>query len=231
VIFMNIAAARPLSPASSPPSPTEKPHLAPPKIIIFDLGGVLLDWDPRYLYRKIFSDEEKMTWFLTHVCMSSWNIEQDRGRDWPTAIASQTAIFPEWAEEIAAYRARWPEMVQGAHMESVAILAALKARHYPLYALTNFAADTLRLCDERFDFLAWFNGRIVSGEVGQLKPDLAIYQTLLTAYQLDPQECVFIDDNPINASAPSVLGMRGIHFTNAQNLRQSLKNLGVELEE
>lgn len=196
------------------------------KAVIFDLGGVLVDWNPDYLYRKLIPDPVARTYFLTQICAPAWNAEQDRGRGWYTAIAELVAQFPDHAELIRAYRARWPEMLGGAIADSVAVLDALKAQGFPVFALTNWARDTFKLAQEHLP-LDRFDGIVVSGEVGYMKPDPRIFKLLLNKYQLVADDCCFIDDARPNIDAALVLGFDCIHFQSPTQLRQELEQRGM----
>ncbi len=200
---------------------------APPvDTVVFDIGQVLLEWDPRHLYRTIFADPADMEWFLAEVCHPTWNLEQDRGRPWPEAEAEAISRHPAYATEIQAYRARWNEMVPRDIPGTVAILRALQRADIPLYAITNFAADTFKEAQRRFPYLAEFRGVIVSGEVGLLKPDPAIYNRLADTYDLDLRRCVFIDDSRPNVEAAQRLGMAAIHFTGPEDSSARLQEMG-----
>jgi 2-haloacid dehalogenase len=197
-------------------------------IVVFDLGGVLIDWNPRYLYRKLFDgDEAAMEHFLTNVCTSEWNQEQDAGRTFAAAASLLKAAHPEKAALIDAYGARFDEMMAGAIAGSVEILAELHGRGVTLYGLTNFSAETYPLALRRFEFLRWFRGVLVSGEVGLVKPDPRIYRLLLERFAIAPAEAVYIDDVARNAAAANALGIHGIHFTDPASLRRELSGLGL----
>jgi len=203
-------------------------HALPRSIVVFDLGGVLIDWNPRYLYRKLFAgDEAAMEHFLANVCTSEWNQEQDAGRTFAAAAALLKAEHPGKAALIDAYGARFDEMMAGPIDGSVEILAELHRRGVTLYGLTNFSAETYPLALRRFDFLRWFSGVLVSGEVGLIKPDPRIYRLLLERFAIAPAAAVYIDDVARNAAAASALGMHGIHFTDPASLRRELNGLGL----
>lgn len=195
--------------------------------VIFDLGGVLIDWNPRHLYRKLFGDEAEMERFLDTVCTPAWNAEQDAGRPIAVAVAELSARHPEHSALIEAFYARWPEMLAGAIEDSVAVLARLRALGVPLYALTNWSAETFPLARARFDFLGWFRGIVVSGEVGMKKPDPAIFRLCLERFALAPGDAVFIDDAPANVAAAEALGLTGLRFTSAAGLDRELRALGL----
>jgi 2-haloacid dehalogenase len=201
-----------------------------PHQVVFDIGRVLLEWDPRYLYRTIFSNPADMEDFLTRVLPPEWNLEQDRGRSWKNAEDIQIALFPDYAEEIRAFRARWRETVPHEIGGTVAILNRLKALGIPLYAITNFASDTLAEAKTIYPFLATsFIDMVVSGDERLLKPDPRIYQVLLTRQNLDATDCVFIDDSPANVSAAAALGFHALHFTSSEALAADLKRFGFDV--
>lgn len=194
------------------------------KTVIFDLGGVLIDWNPRYLYRKLLASEQDVEDFLTRICTHDWNEQQDAGRSFAEGIALLSEQHPEQRDLIAAYFERWTEMLGGALEESVEVLADLKARGVPLFALTNFSAETFPHARERFEFLQWFEGILVSGEEGLKKPDHRIFHLLAERYGLSLDAAAFIDDTAKNVKAAADLGLHGIHFTNARDLKRDLEN-------
>ena len=195
--------------------------------VIFDLGGVLIDWDPRHLYRKLFDDAAEMEQFLATVCTPAWNERQDAGRPIAEAVAALTAQWPDHADLIAAYYDRWIEMIAGPITETVEVLAGLKAHGVPLYALTNWSAETFPHVAHRYDFLGWFGDIVVSGREGMKKPDERIYRLLLDRNALNPREAVFIDDNAANVAAAAALGVHGLRFVSAAKLREDLALLGL----
>lgn len=195
--------------------------------VIFDLGGVLLDWNPRHLYRQLFADEAAMEEFLAAVCTSEWNRLQDAGRACAEGCALLKAEHPDKAELIDAYYARHLDMIAGPIQGSVAILAELRQRGTPLYFLSNYAAETYPLALEKYDFLSWFKGGIVSAHIGTLKPEPEIYQLLLDRFAIDPACAVFIDDIAANAEAARPFGIHPIHFTGVEALRAELVGLGL----
>ena len=192
------------------------------KAVVFDLGGVLIDWDPRYLYRKLLADEAAVEEFLATVCTPEWNAELDRGRPFAEGVAELVERHPEHAAAIAAYHERWPEMVAGDIPGTVEVLAELRAAGVPLYALTNWSAETFAITRGRFEFLEWFDGLLVSGEERVTKPDPAIFQLLLDRSGLDPTATVFVDDSEANVAAARRLGFDAIRFTGHEELRREL---------
>lgn len=198
--------------------------------VVFDLGGVLIDWDPRYLYRTLFADEVAMEDFLTTVTTPEWNRAQDAGRPWSEAVEELAARHPEKRELIEAYRGRWPEMLGGPIEPTVDILRDLRATAVRLYALSNWSAETFAIARPRYPFLEWFDGIVISGEEGVIKPDARIFQVLLERYDLRPEETAFIDDHAPNVDAAAALGMQALRFTDAETLRSELHSLGLLAE-
>lgn len=196
--------------------------------VVFDLGGVLIDWNPRHLYRKLFpGDEAGMEHFLANVCTSEWNVCQDAGRPFAEAYALLTADHPDKRHLIEAWGARFDEMMAGAIEDSVAILAELRARGTPLYALSNWSDETFPHAWKRFEFLHWFRHIVVSGRLKLIKPDPRIFRHLLESFQLEAQRTIFVDDARHNVEAAAALGMQAIHFTTPAALRASLEALRV----
>jgi 2-haloacid dehalogenase len=195
--------------------------------VIFDLGNVLIGWDPRRLYRQLIDDEAQMEWFLREVCNSEWNEQQDAGRSWTEATALLRAKFPEHAGLIDAYHLRWEETLVGAMEESVAVLAELRARGVRLLALTNWSQETFPIARQRFPFLQWFEGIVVSGEERLIKPDPRIYQRLLERHAVQPATALYIDDSARNVAAAEALGMQGWWFRDAAGLRARLVELNL----
>jgi 2-haloacid dehalogenase len=197
------------------------------RVVVFDLGGVLLEWNPRHLYRKLFGgDEAAMESFLANVCTVEWNERQDAGRSFADAVALLRPHHPDKVELIEAFGRRFGEMIPGAIEGTVDILAELVRRGVPRYALTNWSAETFAPQRPRFPFLSWFDGIVVSGDEGVIKPDPAIFRILLERYAIAPEEAVFIDDDPRNAAAAASLGIHGIHFRSPETLRRELEALG-----
>jgi len=198
------------------------------RIVVFDFGGVLLNWNPRHLYRKLFAgDEVAMESFLANVCTAAWNERQDAGRSFADGVAELLPRHPDKEALIAAFGQRFDEMIAGPIDGTVEILAELKRSGVPRYGLTNFSAETFRPQRQRFEFLSWFDGIVVSGEEGVIKPDPRIFRILLERYRIAPEETVFIDDSPANAAAATALGIHGIHFRSPEALRSELVSLGL----
>jgi 2-haloacid dehalogenase len=196
--------------------------------IIFDLGAVLIDWNPHHLYRKLIADDEQRQYFLDNICTSDWNEEQDAGRSLKEGTELLVSQHPEHEENIRAFYGRWDEMLAGPIQGTVDIFKALKeSGRYKIYALSNWSAETFEIAQRKFEFLNWFDGMVVSGLEKIRKPDPAFYNLLLTRYQVKPEEAVFIDDNYRNILAAESLGIKSIHFTSAEELSGALKKLSV----
>lgn len=196
--------------------------------IIFDLGGVLIDWNPRYVYRTIFKTEKEIDWFFENICTHDWNENQDAGYPIAKGTEELVAKHPEWENEIRAYYGRWTEMLGGPIQETVDIFRALKNNNnMKFYALTNWSAETFPVALERFDFLHWFDGRVVSGEEKTRKPFPEFYRRLLDRYNVNPAEAIFIDDNLRNVKAAEELGIESIRFTTASDLEKYLRTKNV----
>jgi 2-haloacid dehalogenase len=198
-------------------------------VVVFDIGRVLLDWDPRYLYRKIFSDEEEMERFLAEVCNQPWILELDRGVPFAEAVPAHIARHPHYAAEIRAFDARWLETLSGVIEGSIAILQSLQRQRVPNYAITNFSAEKFDETRAIFPFLDSFDGIVVSGREWLLKPDAAIYRLLLDRYGLAAQDCLFIDDALKNVDGAKAVGMHGHHFTSPAELANALRSHGFSV--
>lgn len=192
--------------------------------IIFDLGGVLVDWKPEYLYRKIFNgNEKKVQWFLNNVCTSAWNAEQDGGRTIEEAENVKISEFPEHEELIRLYYTQWHQMFSGSIEENVEIFKSLKASgNYKIYALTNWSAEKWDKALELFPFFQFFDGVVVSGQVKTRKPFPKIYNIIIDKYTIDPEKTIFIDDNEENIIAANALKFHGIHYKSPQQLLKEL---------
>lgn len=196
--------------------------------LIFDLGGVLIDWNPRYLYRSIFEDEQEMEAFLSEVCTPDWNEQQDAGRPAEEATRQKIAERPEYESAIRAYYGRWPEMLGGPIEGTVKLLQQLRARQqYRIYALTNWSHETWPVAWEQYDFLRWFEGILVSGQEKMKKPDPRIYQLLLERYAIQPGSALFIDDNLRNVEAAQKLGINALRFQSPETLGKTLQQMKI----
>lgn len=195
--------------------------------VVFDIGNVLIHWDPRALYRKIFDSEDEVSWFLSTVCPPEWNLEQDRGRSFADAVVEASARHPEHADAIAAYHHRWHETITHVIDGTVDILGELKAKGTPVYAITNWNQDKFRETQARFPFLSQFIDIVVSGDERLVKPDPAIYRMLLDRNGLDASRCIFIDDSLKNVAGAEAVGMKAHHFTSPEALRDRLVAEGL----
>ncbi len=198
--------------------------------IIFDLGGVLINWNPRHLYRKIFDSEEKIEWFLQEICTMDWNEQQDAGRPVADATALLVERFPKYTNEISAYYGRWTEMLNGSIAGTVEILTQFhEAQSHHLYALTNWSHETFPHAVQRFSFLQYFKGILVSGEEKMKKPDARIYNLLLNRYQINKETAIFIDDSARNVAAAEKIGISSIRFESPEQLKMELERRGVRI--
>jgi 2-haloacid dehalogenase len=198
------------------------------RAIIFDLGGVLIGWDPRLLYRKLFADDASIDRFFYEIDFHAWNLEQDRGRTFDEGVAELTAQFPHYAEYIRAYDERYPETLTGAMEPTVQVLSKLRQAGYPLYALSNWSTEKFEYARARFEFLNWFDTIIVSAHVKLVKPDPRIFELLLERTGRRADECVFIDDNETNVQTARALGFYAIRFESAPQLVTELRRLGID---
>lgn len=198
------------------------------KNIIFDFGGVVMDWDPRYFFKDHFNDDEKMEHFLKNIATVEWNAEQDRGRTLAEGTEIQVAKHPEWEKEIRAYYDNWTKMLRSDIPHNVEVLRKLEHSKYELFGLTNWSAETFPYALENYDFFKIFEGKIVvSGTEKLIKPDPAIWEVLLNRYQIKAEESVFIDDNAKNIEVAKSLGFICVHIQEDTDLKKELKDLGV----
>ena len=201
-----------------------------PTAVVFDLGGVLIDWNPRYLYRSMFDgDEAAMERFLAEIATQDWNAEQDAGRSWRDAVELLAREHPEHRDLIAAYDERWVEMLGGPIEGTVAVLDELRQAEIRLAALSNWSAEKFPIARSRYAFLGWFETIVVSGEVGLAKPDPRIFRHLLDVTGFTAASTVFIDDAPANVAVAADLGMIGIQFRDPASLRGDLRDLGLPI--
>jgi len=202
------------------------------KAVVFDFGGVLIDWDREYLYRQLIPNETERRWFLDNVCKMDWVVQQDGGQSTEEGTAELVALYPEHEALIRAFYARWHEMVAGVLEEGVALVDRLDAAGVPLFGLTNWSAETFPYAWERFDVLRRFREIMVSGRVGVIKPDPQIFALMRAEIEkhlpgVEPHELVFIDDNLKNAQAATALGWHGVHYTGALDTETKLRALNV----
>ena len=209
----------------------EKTQCTAPRVdaVVFDLGNVLIPFDPRWLFRKLLPDEASIDRFFAETGFSAWNTEMDAGLRFADGIAAHSQRFPHYRPLFEAFFERWSETVGEPIAESVEVLQALQKSGIRTYALTNFSAETYPLAVARFPFLADFDGAVVSGSEGVVKPDPAIYQRLVQRYSIDPARAVFIDDKLENVEAARRLGFHGIHFSDPALVRPALRALGLPL--
>ena len=195
--------------------------------IVFDIGGVLLHYDRELPFKHIIPDSEKRRWFLDTVCTSEWNIEQDRGRPWPEAETLLISKYPHYEAEIRAFRTHWHEMVPYEYPGTVPLMDALIGAGHDVTLLTNFASDTYREAEQRFEFLKRPRGVTVSGDIAEIKPSHAIYDHHVASFDLQPAAALFIDDSQKNVDGAIEAGWNAVLFTGADTLRADLKRLGV----
>ena len=196
------------------------------KNIVFDFGGVLMDWDPRYLFKKVFSNESDLDFFLKNVCNDEWNYQQDAGRPFQEAIQERIQLYPDFKNEIEQYYDNWIEMIGGEISENTALIPKLKS-NYRLFGLTNWSAETFPLVYDQYPFFKDLEGIVVSGAEKMAKPDPKIFQLLLNRYKLIANECLFIDDNQENIKTAQSLGFQTIHLTPEVNLALELEKIAV----
>lgn len=197
-----------------------------PRSIVFDFGGVLIDWNPVYLYQNVFKEEADMLHFLENICHPDWNIMQDAGRPLDEATRLLQEEHPDFHDEIALFYGRWEEMLGGTIDENVKLVKPLKEK-YNVYGLTNWSAETLPIAKERYDFFDDLDGIVVSGEEKLIKPDPAIYQVLIDRFELVPEETLFIDDNAANIETARQMGFQTMHYTGEENLESWLKERDI----
>ena len=202
-------------------------HMSATRTLLFDLGGVLIDWNPRYVYRAHFDDDEKMEWFLANITDPDWNENQDAGYSLHAAMEEKVKEFPDWETEIRMYYGDWEAMLGGPIEDMVSLFRELRAESVqPIYALTNWSAETFPVALERYGFLHDFDGIVVSGVEKMRKPDPKFYQLALDRYDLQAENVVFIDDNLRNIEAARAMGITGIHHTDFTKTRRALEDLG-----
>lgn len=202
------------------------------KGVVFDLGGVVIDWNPMHLYRKVFDgDVVTAKNFLDTICTDAWNGEQDKGRDLITATAERVALYPEWSRQIRAYYGRWIEMIGGPIPGAFELMLELKAAGLPLFALSNWHCETFAKVRYDYPSFGLFDEIVLSGEHGVIKPDARLYQIALRCFGIPAENLVFIDDRAVNIEGAAKVGMRGLLFTGVDDLRRGLIALGLPLVE
>ena len=200
------------------------------KIPVFDIGGVFVDWNPMYLFRKLFESEERAQWFQDNVCTLDWNLEFDAGHSYAEGVAKLITRYPRYWREIEAYNQRWIEMIHGFITGTIEVHDELIAAGVSTYAITNFSWEKWISVLGEWPFLEKFDGVVVSGLEGLVKPDPRIYRVFCERFGLSPADCVFIDDNKANVVAAEVFGMSALHFTSPAQLRSDLIGLGMPLK-
>lgn len=197
--------------------------------LIFDLGGVLIDWNPEYVFREVIPDPKRRRFFFENICTHEWNVQQDAGR--PLAEATEMLVrqHPEWESEIRDYYGRWEEMLGGPIYDTVDLLRELRDHNsFRLLALTNWSGETFPVALAKYEFLHWFEGIVVSGDEKTRKPFADIYEILLTRYEVNPAQAIFIDDSSTNVEGAEAVGINGIHFQNTAQLKETLREWGIQ---
>jgi 2-haloacid dehalogenase len=196
------------------------------KNIIFDFGGVLVDWNPHYLFDKYFNDIEESNYFIANVCNSEWNAEMDGGKPFAQAVRERSAMFPKYAEPLKLYQTKWMDTMGEEIPGMFELIKSLKDNGFPvIYGLTNWSAETFPTVQKKYRIFSLIDNIVVSGEVKQLKPNPEIFHTLLNKYNLKAEESLFIDDNLKNVEGAKAVGINALRFENAEKLRQDLKNM------
>lgn len=197
------------------------------KNIVFDFGGVLIDWNPEYLYKGIFQDEQELTFFLHEVCNAGWNLKQDEGRPFFDGIAELSKKFPQYIDKIELYYTHWIKMIGGEIEQNTSLIKELRLS-YRLFGLTNWSSETFPLVYGKYAFFKDLEGIIVSGKEKLVKPNREIYNLLLSRYGLNPEQSLFIDDSEQNIKTAQKMGFNVVHFTNSSDLKKDLEGLGLK---
>ena len=197
------------------------------KNIVFDFGGVLIDWNPMHLYNNYFGDEAKARWFIDNICTMEWNVQMDAGKPFSEGIAELTKQHPEWADAIAAYRLRWNEMIGGPIPGMLEFVRELKTAGYHVFGLSNWNWETLSTIIDDYPVIKELEGMVISGLEYVIKPQPEIYRLLLNRYHLKADECLFIDDNIINVQGAEAIGIHGLQFTDVEQLKNDLQKMGI----
>ena len=191
---------------------------------LFDLGGVFFDWNPKYFFKSIFSSNEELNYFLTHVCNNEWNIKQDAGKLIKDAENDLINKFPQYSKEIKMYYSNHRKMIKGTFKSSIDQFLELKTRDYLCYVLSNWSAETFKGMEEDYPFLQSFDGIIISGEVKLAKPDKLIFELAISRFNLEPEETIFIDDNLDNIQTAKSLNFKTIHLINPNRIKEEINN-------
>lgn len=197
--------------------------------VVFDIGGVLLDWNPRYLYGQLFDDADEMADFLARICTTDWHLAHDLGVDTTQSCRLLAREYPAYAEMIMAWDERGEEMISGQIDGTVELLAELKSAGLPCFALSNMEPDRYIARRDRFEFMRWFDGTVISGIEGVAKPDPRIFEILLDRHDLDPRRTAFIDDSPGNVAAARAMGIEAVRFVSPEELRGKLRGFGLPI--
>jgi len=197
------------------------------RTIVFDLGGVLIDWNPRHLYREFFDQEDQMEWFLNNVCNASWNHQMDAGKSFEVGVKELSDQFPEHKPAITAYWERWIDMISGPIEETVDLLNQVAEKDFGLFALTNWSHETFPLVRHEYDFFNHFQDILVSGEEKLAKPDPVFFQLMFERFKIEPESTLFIDDNAENVQTANKLRMHTVHFKEAVGLKKSFQEHGI----
>lgn len=190
--------------------------------LIFDCGGVLLDWDPHHLYDPYFEDRSKTDWFLQNICTSDWNLQMDGGKPITVGVAELSAKFPEWSREISMFFTDWVKMIGGPIPGMLEFVQEMKTAGHGVYGLSNWSSETFSLIKDDYPVFQLLDGIVISGYEGVTKPGPEIYNLFLKRYSLRASDCVFIDDNAANVAGAEAVGIRGIRFTSVEALRAAL---------
>ena len=197
------------------------------KTLIFDFGGVLVDWNPHYVFDSYFNDKEKCDYFIKNICNTEWNSQMDAGKPFAVAVAERSAEYPEWAPEIEYYWTHWRQMLDAAIPGMYELVKELKDKGYRIYGLTNWSSETFyTICDD-FPVFSLLDGKVVSGDEKVIKPDPKIFNILLERFSLCPKDCIFIDDNMTNVNAAKALGIGGVQFESESQLRSYFESEGI----
>lgn len=195
------------------------------KNIIFDFGGVLVDWNPHHLYDTYFGDKDSADWFLSNICTMDWNMQMDAGKPFEQGVAEKIAQYPQWEKEIRLYWERWIDMMGDTIPNMYDWILQLKQQGYAIYGLTNWSTETFIQVKDKYSIFQLMDGIVMSGEERVTKPDAKIYHILLNRYQLAPEECVFFDDNLNNVIAAQNIGIHAVQFQSTEQAKRELSKV------